>query len=477
MKTVYLLNFFLPVLFFTSLSLNGVDSKFSIDTSKKPIEFYTIKGVVKDLDGELLKGAQIRLVQGGTQKDIVNTEFAEGEFEINFKPGGSYHLFIRKEGFKGIAVPVVDEFLQGELELILVLGERNSSIESNKELYDFFVEANDRISDRESQMVGRLMAYYNTAAQEKGSFTPINYSKDIEELEEKIYRILDDNSEQEKLKILLIEYLSLKGIQSKVKINNKIFIGEIASSLAEEAIRVIEPESNFWYLYPESIYAIPLVEPAALVNLQDYLDAMIEGNNSEYIVSQSVLLLLRASKHLEQELFFQEYLGKLLSFYPTTAAAFKAKSDFDLPSSLEVGNTIPPFSISNLDVPGVAITEQMMLGKYYLMDFWSTSCGGCIQAMPDHSDMYEKYKGRNFTILSISLDEDQNRITDFRENRYPMPWLNGIAVDGFRDKIAQDFEIGWLPRLYLINPDGVIVAKDDELRGYNLEETLSKYLE
>jgi thiol-disulfide isomerase/thioredoxin len=148
-----------------------------------------------------------------------------------------------------------------------------------------------------------------------------------------------------------------------------------------------------------------------------------------------------------------------------------------LPSSLEVGNTIPPFSISNLDVPGVAITEQMMLGKYYLMDFWSTSCGGCIQAMPDHSDMYEKYKGRNFTILSISLDEDQNRITDFRENRYPMPWLNGIAVDGFRDKIAQDFEIGWLPRLYLINPDGVIVAKYDELRGYNLEETLSKYLE
>ncbi len=441
-----------------------------------PKDLMTLKGSVLDETGKPLQGATIRLVYGGTQNEILNQPIQNGQFEVSFESAGSYHLFIKKEGYRSAATPLLDEYMNG-LELKVQMGIRQSVIQSNNRTFNEIMNMHERISAREQQMVARLMAHYNQDKESESSFKPIDYTQDIERMERELIHLLKRGAQNDELKIKLLEYFSFKGIQSKVRIKANLFKGEISSEIALKALDIIEPGSNLWYLYPESFYAILLSLPNEMNELTAYADQMMDESLSAYTVSQCILFLLRVSDQYQNEPIFDEYLGKLLSFYPTTAAAFKAKSDFELPTSLSIGETVPPFSLQNMDEPRVRLTEQLLLGKYYLMDFWSTSCGGCIQAMPDHTEMYEKYKDGNFTILSISLDQNENKVYSFRQNRYPMPWLNAFAEDGFNGKIAKDFEIGWLPRLYLVSPDGVIIAKDDELRGSSLEKTLQKLLD
>jgi thiol-disulfide isomerase/thioredoxin len=338
------------------------------------------------------------------------------------------------------------------------------------------LETDERISDREGMLIGRMMAFRMSQSDDWDDFEKLDFRNDIRQLEGKIRRERNNISKEE-LELLYIEYLAFAGIKTKVSgiEDEKVFTGELDKNLIKEALENIKPSSNFWYLYPQALRGGIENLPDQKDFIRSYLDQVIQNNTSTDLVSQVLLYALHFASQSNDSDLFDIYLGTLLSYYPETSGAYRAKRDFDIPSSISVGEKVPSFSITNLDGP-VALNNQIMQGKYYLIDFWSTGCGGCIQAMPHHEEVYEKYKDKGFDILSISLDKPET-VEWFRENRYPMPWTNGIAEGGFTGKIAKDFEVGWLPRLYLVDPAGIIIAKDDQLRGNELDKTLTKYLD
>jgi alkyl hydroperoxide reductase subunit AhpC len=87
--------------------------------------------------------------------------------------------------------------------------------------------------------------------------------------------------------------------------------------------------------------------------------------------------------------------------------------------------------------------------------------------------IYQEYKKRNFTILSVSLDED------------PVQWKKAIQEDGLVWKTHASDLKGWksgLPQLYgfdgiphtvLVNPDGKIIAQG--LRGEALNKKINAF--
>ncbi len=138
----------------------------------------------------------------------------------------------------------------------------------------------------------------------------------------------------------------------------------------------------------------------------------------------------------------------------------------------DVGSVAPPFSGPNPD--GKTISLDDLRGKLVLVDFWAAWCVPCRAENPNVVSVYQKYKDRGFTVLGVSLDTDAEK------------WKSAIREDGlvwdqvshlmrFQDPIAMEYNIKAIPASFLVDENGVIVARN--LRGPELEEKVSEILE
>jgi peroxiredoxin len=64
----------------------------------------------------------------------------------------------------------------------------------------------------------------------------------------------------------------------------------------------------------------------------------------------------------------------------------------------------PNFSLK--DVNGDAVSLADYKGKVVLVNFWATWCGPCKVEIPWFIEFEQKYKGRDFAVLGISMDDD-----------------------------------------------------------------------
>jgi thiol-disulfide isomerase/thioredoxin len=140
------------------------------------------------------------------------------------------------------------------------------------------------------------------------------------------------------------------------------------------------------------------------------------------------------------------------------------------------GREIPDFQVISIDDQRI-ISKKSMLGKYYLIHFWATWCGPCKREMKVIHDAYGTFKTKNFTILSISFDRDVDVLNSYRNEQWHLPWINSIEPKGTDSELGNSLEVYGVPKLILVNPEGVILeTKCSLLRGQKLASTLTKYL-
>ena len=85
---------------------------------------------------------------------------------------------------------------------------------------------------------------------------------------------------------------------------------------------------------------------------------------------------------------------------------------------------------------------------------------------------YNKYKEKNFEILSISLDADREAwLKAVKEDK--LPWTQVLDLRG-NNSISMAYAVTGIPDNVLIDPNGIIVATT--LRGEALQKTLEKIL-
>jgi thiol-disulfide isomerase/thioredoxin len=139
------------------------------------------------------------------------------------------------------------------------------------------------------------------------------------------------------------------------------------------------------------------------------------------------------------------------------------------------GKPLPDFELTLLDGSG-KVSRQTLLGKYCLIDFWATWCTPCVGELPNLHKAYEKFKGPNFEILSISLDRHPEDVTAFRADKWSMPWLHAYADGMFDSNVARVFEVKGIPKPILVDPQGKIVEVGMGLRGEGLMAILTRCL-
>lgn len=121
--------------------------------------------------------------------------------------------------------------------------------------------------------------------------------------------------------------------------------------------------------------------------------------------------------------------------------------------SAQIGFHAPLFTDNNLST-GKDISLQSFRGKYVLIDFWGTWCKPCRAQLPNLVELNNSVDTSRFVLISIAshdyLDSLKKVIAKEKMN-----WPQILS-----DKITSDYHVSAFPTNLLINPSGVVMAKN-----------------
>lgn len=137
-----------------------------------------------------------------------------------------------------------------------------------------------------------------------------------------------------------------------------------------------------------------------------------------------------------------------------------------------VGSLAPDFTLK--DKEGKEVHRSDFCGKYLLLDFWASWCGPCLREIPNLKELYKKYHGQGFEILSVSLDDNQNDWLQAVE-QHKLDWRHVSSLKGWKCPIAKLYNVTGIPAMFLLNKEGKIVATG--LRGGELQKQVASFFE
>jgi len=138
----------------------------------------------------------------------------------------------------------------------------------------------------------------------------------------------------------------------------------------------------------------------------------------------------------------------------------------------KVGEIMPEIKQKNPDGKEISLTS--LRGQLVLVDFWASWSAPSRLANRSLSKIYQKYKDKNFTIFSISLD-------DKKEN-----WLRAIETDKliwkhhvsdqkkWENEAVKNLGITAIPTNFLLDKNGKILAINLDLK--NIDKILETQL-
>lgn len=176
----------------------------------------------------------------------------------------------------------------------------------------------------------------------------------------------------------------------------------------------------------------------------------------------------RALAHLKQDDAAKARFAQFVEMQPEDSPDRQRAVLFMSQPELARALMAPPFTVTTLD--GKKISLDDLQGKVVLIDFWATWCGPCREALPHVKEIAKKFDGQPLTVLSISVDTDEEKWKTFVAKN-EMTWPQYLDR-GFPGPIAKSFGVEAIPHTFTIDADGIL--QDEHIGDSSIEGKLKK---
>lgn len=264
----------------------------------------------------------------------------------------------------------------------------------------------------------------------------------------------------------VVYYHTLTGSDESNNVNE--FVRELQAYNAKR-----DSASNYLRQHPENSEAINQSFQNEYFNWQTYKQKYMSMNQNS-----PALLPVISAIDVDKEFTTYESIVKQISesfsgspVIEATKQQYQQKiAQIEAMNFLAPGKVAPDFTQN--DVNGKPMTLSSLKGNIVLIDFWASWCGPCRAENPNVVKLYEKYKDKGFTVMSVSLDKEKQK------------WLDAIAKDGLKwpnhvsdlkywqNEVAKLYQVSSIPFTVLIDKEGKVIAT--KLRGPQLEATLQQ---
>ena len=201
-----------------------------------------------------------------------------------------------------------------------------------------------------------------------------------------------------------------------------------------------------------------------------YEKGFMNSNPSSYIASLILERLLTTQKILQPEAaaIFNGFDQKIKE----SVSGKKVNTIVSKPiNPTAIGAKALNFEGSNPE--GEILSLESLKGKVTIIDFWASWCRPCRIENPNLVRLYKRMHDKGLEIVGVSLDKSKVNWERAIEDD-GLIWNHVSSLQYWKEPIAVLYGVRSIPEAFVLNEDGVIVAKN--LRGAQLDAKIEELL-
>lgn len=124
----------------------------------------------------------------------------------------------------------------------------------------------------------------------------------------------------------------------------------------------------------------------------------------------------------------------------------------EVPSPL-VGKPVPPFTLTQLEQPGLAFSQKDMLGQVWLLNVWASWCVAC---RDEHPVLVELARDRVVPLIGLNYKDKPQEARAWLK-QFGDPYV--LSVTDQDGRVGIDYGVYGVPETFVIDRAGVIRYK------------------